>query len=320
MTWCETQVARFNDIIKLDSARIARVTAAIQRLQEFCKKDDELKLAMAGDIFLQGSVASQTVIRPLAGEEFDVDAVYPFHLNAFPHDTAPRVILEWFLSRLKQSDFYKKNLIPRDRCARIDYAGDFHVDVIPATGTLDYHRPYAVPARDRRSSITNDPVGYTSWIEEIDRRASGINADGVGRFVRCCRMMKRWRDTNFSTTNAPSSIVLVTMLGKHDPSKKGYNPPLSDPLYPEYPTDLAYLYDMLRLTHSCIDAARRSAFMHPTLPKEDLARGWDERYLKPFMTLLQACIDNLRLGIYSRDEKASLKHYKDAFGDTFPTS
>jgi hypothetical protein len=268
MTWCEAQVTQFNDKIKLDSGRVDRVNAAVQRLQEFCKKDDELKMAMAGDIFLQGSVASKTVIRPSAGDEFDVDAVYPFHLNAFPFGTTPKQITDWFLTRINQSDFYKKNLVPRDRCARIDYAGDFHVDVIPATTTLDYHKPYAVPAKDLGDWITNDPVGYVNWVEGIDSNASGIDGDGVGRFVRCCRMMKSWRDEKFSTTDAPSSIVLVTMLGKHDPSRKNYNPPLSDPLYPEYQTDLAYLYDMLRLTHSCLDAARRSAFMHPTLPKE----------------------------------------------------
>jgi len=320
MTWCETQVAQFNQDIKLDTARIDRVVGAITRFQEFCKKDDELKAAMADNVFLQGSVATKTTVRPLGDDEFDVDAVYPFNLAAFGAHASPVQILEWFKARLKQSDFYKNKLIARDRCARIDYAGDFHVDIIPATKIMPEHQPYAVPAKDLGSWITNDPLGYVNWVKEIDGRASGIDSDGVGRFVRSCRMMKRWRDATFLSASAPSSIVLVTMLGKHDPSKKEYDPPLSDPLYPKYQTDIAYLYDMLRLTHSCLDAARRSAFMHPTLPKEDLSRGWDEKNLVPFMTKLQTCIDNLKLGIYSQDEKASLKHYKDAFGDTFPAS
>jgi hypothetical protein len=61
----------------LDSARLDRVGGAIKRLQEFCKSDDELKVAIVGDVFLQGSVANKTVVRPLADGEFDVDAVYP---------------------------------------------------------------------------------------------------------------------------------------------------------------------------------------------------------------------------------------------------
>ena len=320
MTWCEKQAAQFNDTIKLDAARVTRVTGAIERFQEFCKKDDQLKTAMAGDVFLQGSVASKTVIRPLTGDEFDVDAVYPFHLNAFAHGTTPKQIIEWFLSRLSQSDFYKKNLIPRDRCARIDYAGDFHVDIIPATATLDYHKPYAVPAKNRSNWITNDPIGFVNWVEGIDHNSSGVDSDGVGRFVRGCRMTKRWRDSNFSTEAAPSSIVLVTMLGKHDPSRTNYDPPLADPLYPKYETDLAYLYDMLRLTHSCLTSARGTAFLHPTLPKEVLGGEWQERHLAEFMAKLQTCIDNLKLGIYAQDEKTSLKHFKDALGNTFPVT
>lgn len=258
MTWCETHVAQFNDKIKLDSARIERIEGATKRFQEFCQKDEQLSVAIVGNVFLQGSVATKTAIRPLVNDEFDVDAVYPFNFNAFDSDTTPSQLFEWFLSRLRLSEFYKKNLIPRDRCARVDYAGDFHVDIIPATTTFTDHKPYAVPAKDLGSWITNDPLGYVKWVKDIDQCASGIDNDGVGRFVRCCRMMKRWRDEKFSAESCPSSILLITMLGKHDPSRKDYDPPLSDPLYPAYQTDIAYLYDMLRLTHSCLNTARRS--------------------------------------------------------------
>jgi len=320
MTWCEAQVRQFNDKIMLDSNRVERVEAAIRRFEEFCEKDPQLNAARAGQVFLQGSVASKTVVRPLSDGEFDVDAVYPFHLNAFPHGTTPAQIIDWFVSRLKESEFYQKNLTPRDRCARINYAGDFHVDIIPATATLDRYKPYAVPAKDLGSWIKNDPNGYVSWVQRIDARSQSTDSSGVGRFVRCCRMMKRWRDAKLSTAEAPTSLVLVTMLGKHDPSQKNYSPPITNSLFPEYQTDMAYLYDMLRLTHSCLTAARRSAFMHPTIPDEDLSQGWDSKHLDAFMTKLQTCIDNIREGIYAKDEKTSLQHFKNAFGETFPAS
>ena len=320
MTWCEAQVTKFNTQIKLDSTRIDRVVKAIERFQAFCTSDPQLSAARAGDVFLQGSVATKTVVKPIKRDEFDVDVVYPFRLNAFPFDTKPGQIIEWFLSRLRESDFYKNNLKPRDRCARINYAGDFHVDIIPATNTLDYHKPYAVPAKDLSDWITNDPLGYVNWVGQIDSRADGADGDGVSRFVRCCRIMKRWRDAKLTTEQAPASILLVTMLGKHDPTIKNYNPPIADALYPQYQTDIAYLYDMIRLTHSCLNSARRSAFMHPTIPNEDLSRGWDKKYLTIFMDRLQACIENVRKGIYSSDENASISHYRNAFGDTFPAA
>jgi hypothetical protein len=155
-------------------------------------------------------------------------------------------------------------------------------------------------------------------VKAIDRNAVGVDQDGVSRFVKSCRIMKRWRDEMFTLDAAPSSILLVTMLGKHDPSRRDYSPPLDDPLYPKYLTDIAYLYDMLRLTHSCMSTTRRTAFMHPTISSEDLSRGWDTKHLAHFMEQLQRCIDNIRLGIYEADDASSIKHYQNAFGTTFP--
>lgn len=320
MTWCELQVGRFDASIKLDAKRKQRIEDALKRFQDFCRNDDQLKVATVGDVFLQGSVATGTVVKPLAGDEFDVDVVYPFNLNVFDSGVNPKQIIDWFLSRLQQSDFYGNRLIPRDRCARIDYAGDFHVDIIPATTSLADKQPYAIPAKDLGDWVVSDPLGYVNWVAQIDQAALGADADGVGRFVRCCRMMKRWRDEFFSVAAAPTSILLVTMLGKHDPSKKSYSPALANPLYPEYQTDMAYLYDMLRLTHSCLHVGRRSAFSHPTIPDEDLSRGWDAKNLVQFMAQLRSCFENIGHGIYSKNQEDSLKHYGAAFGKTFPAS
>ena len=89
MNWRETQVAQFNEKIKLDSVHVDRVIDATKRFKEFCEKDAELKAGIAENVFLQGSVATKTVIRPLAGDEFDVDAVYPFNLRAFRENPTP---------------------------------------------------------------------------------------------------------------------------------------------------------------------------------------------------------------------------------------
>jgi hypothetical protein len=159
MTWCESQVARFNSDIKLDSERKKRIDGAIDRFQNFCTSDEQLKIATSGSAFLQGSVATGTVIRPLGDGEFDVDVVYPFNFHDFDSSATPDQIISWFVSRLQQSEFYKNRLIPRDRCARIDYAGDFHVDIIPATQSIPQTQPYAVPV------IRNDLVHkYLSYL------------------------------------------------------------------------------------------------------------------------------------------------------------
>lgn len=78
----------------------------------------------------------------------------------------------------------------------------------------------------------------------------------------------------------------------------------------------AYLYDMLRLTDSCIDESSEAAFQHPTLP-EDLARGWQHEHLGLFRTRLQACIAHIGAGIAAQTEAETLSNFREAFGE-FP--
>jgi hypothetical protein len=318
--WCSAQFATFNERIKLDLTRRNRIDSAISAFVSFCREDEQLSVAMSENPFLQGSVHTKTAIKPLTGDEFDVDVIYPFSLWKFQNaPPSPKGIIDWFISRLKNRQFYAERLIPKNRCARINYAGDFHLDIIPSTREVAEHQPYAVPARDLGSWITNDPRGFAEWVQTRDVRSGGIDTNGDGRFVRCIRMMKRWRDQFFGEQSAVSSILLVTILGKHDPTVKTYSPPLQNSLFPQYQTDAAYLYDMLCLTYSCLQGRiHQSTFHHPTIQDEDLARGWDETYLRLFLERLQKCIDHIQKGIYAQTDAESLLHYGNAFGSTFP--
>jgi len=305
----------------LDPTRRGRIESAVDSFGEFCRVDPQLSVVLAGDPFLQGSVATGTAVRPLSSDEFDVDVIFPFALARFnPPYRNPKSIFDWFISRLRTRELYANRLIPKDRCARIDYAGDFHVDIIPSTADVTEHRPYAVPARDLSDWISNDPLGFGNWVASIDQRGNGQDGNGDGYFVRCVRYMKRWRDEVFGEESAVSSILLVTMLGKHDPSIKNYYPALTNPLFPEYQTDAAYLYDMLRLTHSCLQQPVSGAFCHPTLPNEDLASGWDDNYLALFLQRLDQCINYIWNGIIAQTEPDTIQHYRKAFRDTFPAA
>lgn len=131
--WCDQHFAAFNNSLKLDSTRQDRIDSAVARFIAFAKKDEQLKLAMAAEPFFQGSVATRTAIRPLASDEFDVDVVFPFKLAMFKNEHRnPSSIFEWFVARLQTSEDYRRRMEKKNRCVRLDYAGDFHVDLIPA--------------------------------------------------------------------------------------------------------------------------------------------------------------------------------------------
>lgn len=315
--FCDAKFAAFNDRLKLNETRAGRIESAISAFKNFCKGDEQLSTALAEEPFLQGSVATRTAIRPLTNEEFDVDVIYPFTLSVFKKQPTQKQVIDWFISRLELNDFYKSNLIKKPRCARINYAGDFHVDFIPSTKDLTDFQPYAVPTRDLSNWTTNDPRGFARWVEKRDEWSEGVDADGVGRFVRSVRIMKRWRDLVFGEHSRVSSILLVTMLGKHEPTLP-YTPPLEYRYYFEHKNDAAYLYDMLRLTHSCLQTPANDAFKNPTLPNEDLARGWDKEFLDLFLQRLGTCIKHMQNAFGAATEDDAVKHFQKAFGGNFP--
>lgn len=320
LIWCDSQFRAFNEKIRLDITRRQRIESAISAFSKFCETDGELAAAKSGTPFLQGSVATDTVIRPLSGDEFDVDLVYPFRLSAFGNQAPqPKQIVDWFTARLKLNDFYKERLIPKPRCVRINYAGDFHFDIIPAAVDLADHKPFSVPTRDTMNWVTNDPHGFANWVEARDERSGDRDSNNDGRFVRSVRVMKRWRDQFFGEKSAVSSILLVTFLGNHDPSIITYNPPLENPLFPANQHDAAYLYDMLRLTHGCLQNPAPKAFSHPTPPYDNLASNWDSKYLELFLQRLGGCIKHMENAFVANSEAVAIGHYQKAFGETFPS-
>jgi hypothetical protein len=317
--WCAPQFTRFNERLKLDIARRGRIESALSHFDAFCRQDDQLKVALAEAPFLQGSVATNTAIRPLAGDEFDVDVVYGFRLLVFEErHRRPMPIFNWFVARLQGDDYYRTHLIRKNRCVRIDYAGDFHVDIIPSTAEAPGHQPYGVPARDLSDWITNDPKGFSGWLKRRDAASGLEDAAGDGVLVRSVRFMKRWRDQWFGEETAVSSLLLTTVLGKHEASQQNYLPPLADPLYPQYKADAAYLYDLLRLTHSCLIQPPRNAFQHPTLTEENLARNLDAQGLELFLRRLDSCIGHLKSAIWAKSDAEAIASYRKAFGDSFP--
>ncbi len=315
--WCDQQFAKFDGRLKLDKGRQERITSALGGFVEFCRRDDQLRAAMSDAPFLQGSVPSGTAIRPLGNDEYDVDVIYPFRLAALS-DRAPAAIFRWFAGRVQESPIYRGKLTLKHRCVRVNYAGDFHMDIIPSTRDVPGQQPYAVPTRDLAAWVTNDPTGLVDWIRTKDRASGMPDADGDGAFIRSVRMMKRWRDQFFGTDPRPSSILLTTILGRHEASVRAYNPPLTDPLYPGNRHDAAYLYDMLRLTHGCIQHPESRPFAHPIMPAEDLRRDWDATFTTLFLDRLAACIAHLRRGIDATNDPQAAGHFQQAFGETFP--
>src|SRR5262245_24093022 len=177
-------------------------------------------------IYPQGSMSLRTTVKPRTQDEFDLDLVCLMQIDSNIH---PDAVYRLVRDRLAAHATYKSLLDTKPRCLRLNYAGQFHLDIIPAipdksrrgTGVL-------IPARDLGAWKDSDPKAYITWFDyrcNIVKRMLAKEAqieplpvdDGMQK--ACLRLStqlwKRHRDVAFEDRRkAPSSIVLTTLLGQ----------------------------------------------------------------------------------------------------------
>lgn len=314
MVWCNERFDAFDTGLHIGTERSKRIESALTHLRDFIRSDEELSQVATENIFVQGSVSYGTVVKPIHREEFDVDVVSPLNTSLI-NDDRPDRVFAWFTNRLLRDSFFDSNHEIKNRCIRIDYAGDFHMDIVPARRDQLQGDLFEIPARDLGAWELTDPIGFRSWVNDLSDR-SGVSAFGDGFFRRGVRMCKRMRDERLREDIRPSSILFTTMLGKHEPTGS-YSPPLKSPLFPTYKTDAAYIFDMLRLTLDCYQAPPAGAFHHPTLTDKNLGAEWTEAHLAQFLDVLRNVTESMSDAIYSDDEGLAIGKCADVFGSDF---
>ena len=119
------------------------------------KEDEEIEDLFL-DFYSQGSYSTNTGIKPKNDDEFDVDAILLLELD---EENEPQDILKWIASRIKSHKEFEKSVKTKDRCVRIDYAGDFHVDIVPA---LPCEGVIKIPSKKENEWCKTNPKGFTS--------------------------------------------------------------------------------------------------------------------------------------------------------------
>ena len=83
----------------------------------------------APEVYPQGSMLLGTTVRPYGRSEYDLDLVCQLHWCA---QQPPLTIYDWVHGRMAANETYREILEKLKRCLRLNYAGSFHLDVLPA--------------------------------------------------------------------------------------------------------------------------------------------------------------------------------------------
>lgn len=212
------------------------------------EEDSEL-VSYKPTIYPQGSFALGTAVRPLGGDEYDVDAVCLLQIS--PSQVTQKQLKDLVGDRLKHPLSRYKNMIdPKEggrRCWTIHYAesSKFHLDVVPAVpdnydwllslGVLQEWAKSAICITDRKTWNVisewprSNPKGYAAWFksrmqirldEEKLAHAREIRAevekiedfDVRTPLQQLVQILKRHRDIRYNgDEDKPISIIITTL-------------------------------------------------------------------------------------------------------------
>ena len=140
-------------------------TERYDTIGRFLAEEDSPLRFFQPSVYPQGSMRIKTAIRPDSGKEFDVDLVCEF--KRIPHSD-PKVVKNLVWDRFHNSDRYKDMAVEKNRCVQIQYAGDFHMDVMPCVpGQPGWTKVGAVWVPDKKLDNwkPSNPIGFARFVE-----------------------------------------------------------------------------------------------------------------------------------------------------------
>lgn len=291
---------KFVGNISLNPTRVDKIDSAVRNWHNKFKEDDEIKDKFIS-YYTQGSYSTDTGVRPKSEEEFDVDVVLVLEVG---ESDEPKDILQWIKDRIKSYSGFEDRAKAKERCVRIDYAQEFHVDVVPS---FQYENHIKIPSKKEGEWTETNPAGFTEW-------CNNINDTSDKYFSHTVKMLKHWRDENVGKETAPKSILLTALVGNTHTKK----PSIAETLV----ETLKLMIDDLDFLVSELENDEDVPWVeNPSLEGENLARNWTkvkvQRFLKKLTTLRDDCQD--ALDEENKDE--SIRKWQAIFGSSdFPSS
>lgn len=228
-TQLEDTLAKMAAAAELDQTRWNRLKSAYEAISKWLSDDQKFFGEVEIEIYPQGSVAIGTTTRPYGRTEFDLDVV--IHIKLLSSNYDPETIFNEVIRRLQEHETYNKICEPKSRCVRLNYQGDFHLDVIPGCMVVIYNDELIdIPDSKIKEWLRSCPKGYQKWFIEIANRiqitllekafsAHKVEIEEYAKkkpLQRAVQLIKMRRNIYFNENpeNAPASIILTTLAAQ----------------------------------------------------------------------------------------------------------
>jgi hypothetical protein len=253
--------------------------------------------SIAEALLPQGSYAQRTIIKPVGNHEFDADVLLRM---TGQEDWEPKDYVGELYSKFRSSSVYRDMVSRRSRCVVVNYAGDFHIDVVPYLVRDDGHW---ITNRSTNELENTNPEGFNDWLDGRDRITSR-------RLVEVIRVLKYLRDykQTFDVRSATLSFLLADRVSE---TQKILHPGC----YADLPTAL------VRLLHDLDDwlQARPSlpTLTDPSCPQRNFHERWDQDKYANFRKKLHDYAAWAQDAYDAESVDASVTAWQKLFGPAF---
>lgn len=225
--------------VQLTDTQDAAARAHYGAVSDWLARDGSPLQLLDPHIYPQGSQRLQTTTKPVLQTEFDLDAICRLDVLGVCH---PGAIYRLLWERLWENKAYRKIMKRMPRCVRLEYSGDFHLDIAPAIPDLEHGGDcILVPDLDANLALDHpendrwkvaNPRGYAGWFEDrcvlrlaVNEKYARAQVDPVPdqepihakpALKRGVQLFKRWRDVEYQDRQnlSPPSIILTTLSGQ----------------------------------------------------------------------------------------------------------
>ncbi len=299
------------DLTKTQQERIETAYKAVGNYLASC----DHPLLKDAQIYPQGSMRLRTTNKPLSQEEFDVDLIlFLPHAGYATRDEIVEVVKQHLLD----NDVYKDLVEDLPRGLRINYKGDYHLDITPA-------KEYNLPGF----------LGHPLWVVDKHTGFKESNPEGMAQgFDKACSMLPVIRRrhvllealTNKSVTELPDQSKkkplnrIIQILKRHRDVWSQQDGNLHADFRPisviitmlasqayvevvksgkEYDNEFDLILDVIELMPLHIESNFDEVLVtNPTMRPENYAEKWNrterlegQKYRKAFYAWHQAAVD-----------------------------
>jgi hypothetical protein len=276
----------------------------------------------APEVYPQGSMLLGTTVRPYGQSEYDLDLVCQLHWCAHQ---PPLTIYDWVHGRMAANETYREMLEKLKRCLRLNYAGSFHLDILPACPNDQIgNGSIIVPDRKLECWKHSNPKGFGEWFftqcqirealaeagrmfkASVEPLPSPVPSEYKYPLQRIVQLMKRHRDIFFhGGRDIARSVILTTLAGSFYKGQRSLSLALESVL------------DGIHAALAAIPEVPR--IPNPVHPGENFADTWDQAKYEKFKSYIENFRFGLRAAMYPSvlAERQRLEKSTDHLGQLF---